>query len=66
MIKTRYLNYKLQTLRRIDPTGYGDEDRWRACYSPALGTLGEIHGDGHTPEAAMATAQKEIQKAREE
>ena len=65
MLKTEYLGHQLWGLRRVDTTGYGDNDRWLACYCNAKRPQDETHGRGHTPEAALADAQKQI-KAREE
>jgi hypothetical protein len=44
----------------VDTTGYGDDDRWIACYANKDRPQDEVHGRGHTPEAAMAEAQKTI------
>lgn len=70
MLKTKYMGYQLQTLRRVDPTGYNDDDRWIACFLDTVvggkWSGAEVHGHGHTPEAAMADAQKQIKLASKE
>lgn len=60
MLKTDYLTHHLWALRRVDTTGHGDDDRWLACYADTKRPQDEVHGRGHTPEAAMAEAQKQI------
>lgn len=69
MLKTKYLGYQLSSLRLMEADVARDHDEWRACYldTAVKGWSGEeIHGHGHTPEAAMADAQKQIKLANKE
>lgn len=69
MLKTEYLGYRLQGLRLLEADVCRETDEWRACYLDKVvsGWTGqEVHGHGHTPEAAMADAQKQIKLASKE
>lgn len=66
MIKTEYLGWKLYGLRLFEADAVRDKDEWRACYVDTVVADRETHGHGHTPEAALADAQKQIKKADKE